>query len=501
MYDSGKPVAMDEHFNPNDSACILKEYLRSLPEPLLTRDLYASFLAASKIKDEAKKLEMISLLVCLLPVPNRDTLQVLLKLLDKVRANASNSDSTGNKMDAFNLAMVFGPNLLKKHCGSGMISVRGISSGKLNDMSDKYNLIDDIDGVISVTKYLIEHQTELFHIESHLHNELIETINKINPAEVNSILSRKQMTDMGISHLPSNGTSSTASTAISTSCSSNSTSSSEALTNQHEYLSLTPTPSEPQSLISSPHSIHLSTNTSCSSASSHSRTAASSSSLSTPEPNTNSSNANFLNYLNADFIDAGHKPFTRQKASRTKLHKIVDNFNYLNCADNNNANLVQQQPIHFINSPTHSPITKGQKKSSVRMLKKQSLESSLKQQQQQQQSPVPSSLLLMIQQNNDLINNENKNNSHRYASSTGTKKISTKSMSNLTQIPASNYCQSPHRNEPSSYQVESLRRQSGSNLKHSQFTGSVNSNTIHKLYSNSDKKKSYNIIGEQETLV
>lgn len=107
---------------------------------------------------------MISLLVCLLPVPNRDTLQVLLKLLDKVRANASNSDSTGNKMDAFNLAMVFGPNLLKKHCGSGMISVRGISSGKLNDMSDKYNLIDDIDGVISVTKYLIEHQTELFHV-------------------------------------------------------------------------------------------------------------------------------------------------------------------------------------------------------------------------------------------------------------------------------------------------------------------------------------------------
>lgn len=47
MYDSGKPVTMDEHFNPNDSACILKEYLRSLPEPLLTRDLYASFLATS----------------------------------------------------------------------------------------------------------------------------------------------------------------------------------------------------------------------------------------------------------------------------------------------------------------------------------------------------------------------------------------------------------------------------------------------------------------------
>lgn len=311
---------------------------------------------------------------------------------------------------------------------------------------------------------------------------------------------------MGISHLAPN--SSSASTTISTnSSSSHSTSSSEAMSNQHEYLSLTPTPSEPQSLVSSPHSIHLSTNTSCSSASSTSRTAASSSSLSTPEPSTNSSNANFLNYLNADFIDAGHKPFTRQKASRTKLHKIVDNFNYLNCADNNNnANLAQQQAIHFINSPTHSPITKGQKKSSVRMLKKQSLESSLKQQQHQDtlnKSPVPSSLLLMIQQNNNLINNENKNNSQRYASSSSSssKKTSTKSMSNLSQIPTSNYYQSPSTTEPASYQVESLRRQSGSNLKQSHFTGSVNSNTIHKLYSSSDKKKSYNIIGEQETLV
>jgi hypothetical protein len=49
--------------------------------------------------------------------------------------------------------------LLKKH--SGQQSARGLSSGKLND-ADKYNLIDDIDSVISVTKYLIENHTQLF---------------------------------------------------------------------------------------------------------------------------------------------------------------------------------------------------------------------------------------------------------------------------------------------------------------------------------------------------
>ncbi len=103
-------------------------------------------------------------------MPNRDTLQMLLALLNKVRDNAnvetpaSSSGPcafSGNKMDAFNLAMVFGPNLLKKH--SGQQSARGLSSGKLND-ADKYNLIDDIDSVISVTKYLIENHTQLFYV-------------------------------------------------------------------------------------------------------------------------------------------------------------------------------------------------------------------------------------------------------------------------------------------------------------------------------------------------
>jgi hypothetical protein len=103
-----------------------------------------------------------------LPVPNRDTLEVLLKLLDKIKTNSNKDNQSldtykntstgiGNKMDAFNLAMVFGPNILKKHkLGSNS------SSGDFH--SDKYNLIDEIDSVISVTKYLIENQNSLFEV-------------------------------------------------------------------------------------------------------------------------------------------------------------------------------------------------------------------------------------------------------------------------------------------------------------------------------------------------
>lgn len=451
MYDTGKDVVMNEQFNPNDSACVLKEYLRSLPEPLLTRDLYSSFLAASKIKDADKKLQVIRLLICLLPVPNRDTLQMLLNLLDKVRANSciqlssdSNSNKTeytGNKMDSFNLAMVFGPNLLKKSVGNGQISARGLSSGKLNDYSsDKYNLIDDIDSVISVTKYLIENQNDLFQIESSIHNELIETINNINPVEVNSILTRKQISSFGVSVLKNETT---------------------------EYLNITPTPSEPQSLASSPHSIQFSTNTSCSSVSSSNQLL---SHNLTPEQTESATNTKFLNYLNADFIDNNTKQFTRQKVSRTKLHKIVDNFNYLNCVDNMPS---RQQPIHFASSPTHSPINnKGVKKPSVRQLKKHSVESSM--------NHDKSSLLLMIQNDQNSrpkVTNENK------------KSVSTKSMSNLTQI---------SKNQTAGNETNTARRQSSSNLKNQyNMGGNSNSNTIHKFY---DKTK-YNIIGEQETLV
>lgn len=98
-------------------------------------------------------------------MPNRDTLECLLNLLDKVKENANKQDETdkqkgGNRMDAFNLAMVFGPNILKKHkLGSSS------SSSKVNDFAtDKYNLIDDIDSVISVTKYLIENHNALFYV-------------------------------------------------------------------------------------------------------------------------------------------------------------------------------------------------------------------------------------------------------------------------------------------------------------------------------------------------
>lgn len=45
MFDSGQNVELTDDMNPHDVACLLKEFFRSLPEPLMTTDLYQPFLA------------------------------------------------------------------------------------------------------------------------------------------------------------------------------------------------------------------------------------------------------------------------------------------------------------------------------------------------------------------------------------------------------------------------------------------------------------------------
>jgi len=74
----------------------------------------------SGIRNRRLQLEAISHLIRLLPIPHRDTLYVLLVFLAKVAAHSDDIWSTegccltlGNKMDSYNLATVFAPNILR----------------------------------------------------------------------------------------------------------------------------------------------------------------------------------------------------------------------------------------------------------------------------------------------------------------------------------------------------------------------------------------------------
>lgn len=85
---------------------VLKDFLRNLPEPLLTFRLNKVFMDAAEIEDDGNSLALLYQAISELPPPNRDTLACLMIHLRKV------SQSLDTKMDVSNLARVFGPTLV-----------------------------------------------------------------------------------------------------------------------------------------------------------------------------------------------------------------------------------------------------------------------------------------------------------------------------------------------------------------------------------------------------
>uniref|UniRef100_S4REL3 Rac GTPase-activating protein 1 n=1 Tax=Petromyzon marinus TaxID=7757 RepID=S4REL3_PETMA len=85
---------------------LLKDFLRSLKEPLLTHRLHHTFLKAIEISDEDNRAAAMYGAIGQLPQPNRDTLAYLMLHLQRV------AESTECKMNQSNLSRVFGPTLV-----------------------------------------------------------------------------------------------------------------------------------------------------------------------------------------------------------------------------------------------------------------------------------------------------------------------------------------------------------------------------------------------------
>ena len=89
----------------HDIAGLLKEFLRELPEPLMTRELLPVFLSLSDF--DTPITSALRGLVCLLPERNRYLLQLLMFLCTEVLEH-----SQFNKMDSHSLATVLAPGIL-----------------------------------------------------------------------------------------------------------------------------------------------------------------------------------------------------------------------------------------------------------------------------------------------------------------------------------------------------------------------------------------------------
>ncbi|XP_063520243.1 rho GTPase-activating protein 10 isoform X6 [Pongo pygmaeus] len=86
----------------------MKQYLRSLPEPLMTYELHGDFIVPAKSGSPESRVNAIHFLVHKLPEKNKEMLDILVKHL----TNVSNH-SKQNLMTVANLGVVFGPTLMR----------------------------------------------------------------------------------------------------------------------------------------------------------------------------------------------------------------------------------------------------------------------------------------------------------------------------------------------------------------------------------------------------
>lgn len=101
---------------PCDTAGLLKQFFRELPEPILPADLHEALFKAQQLKTEEKNKATL-LLSCLMADHAIDILRYFFNFLRKVSLRSSE-----NKMDSSNLAVIFAPNLLQTSEGHEKMS-------------------------------------------------------------------------------------------------------------------------------------------------------------------------------------------------------------------------------------------------------------------------------------------------------------------------------------------------------------------------------------------
>nr|XP_046232976.1 rho GTPase-activating protein 44-like isoform X7 [Scatophagus argus] len=108
--DCGVLDVQEYSADPHAIAGALKSYLRELPEPLMTYELYNDWIQASNVQDQDKRLQALLNACEKLPPANNNNFKYLIKFLSKLTEYQD-----VNKMTPGNIAIVLGPNLLWMH--------------------------------------------------------------------------------------------------------------------------------------------------------------------------------------------------------------------------------------------------------------------------------------------------------------------------------------------------------------------------------------------------
>ncbi|KAM4624597.1 rho GTPase-activating protein 23-like [Polymixia lowei] len=115
----------------NVISSLLKSFFRKLPEPLFTDDKYNDFIDANRIDDAGDRLKTMKKLIHDLPDHYHHTLKFLVGHLKRV---ADNSEK--NKMEPRNLALVFGPTLVR--------TSEDNMTDMVTHMPDRYKIVETL---------------------------------------------------------------------------------------------------------------------------------------------------------------------------------------------------------------------------------------------------------------------------------------------------------------------------------------------------------------------
>uniref|UniRef100_A0A673ACN9 SH3 domain-binding protein 1-like n=1 Tax=Sphaeramia orbicularis TaxID=375764 RepID=A0A673ACN9_9TELE len=145
--DQGTVDHSEFSIDPHAVAGALKCYLRELPEPLMTSELYNDWFKAAGEKELTEKLQQFRVLLKKLPPENYNNLRYLVQFLSLL-----SEQQAVNKMTPSNIAIVLGPNLLWP---------RAEGEAALFDMASASSV-----QVVMVIEPLIQYSSSLFPEES-----------------------------------------------------------------------------------------------------------------------------------------------------------------------------------------------------------------------------------------------------------------------------------------------------------------------------------------------
>ncbi|XP_048886036.1 rho GTPase-activating protein 1 [Brienomyrus brachyistius] len=134
-YNSGEVVDLYELGDVHLAAVILKTFLRELPEPILTYQLYNDVVNFSNVENSSQAGVICDLLKTL-PKENCTALKFLIQFLVQVSAQ-----SEVNKMNNMNLAVVFGPNLMWARDAAMTLSAIGPINNFTRILLDRHSQI------------------------------------------------------------------------------------------------------------------------------------------------------------------------------------------------------------------------------------------------------------------------------------------------------------------------------------------------------------------------